>query len=347
MKKVLFLSLSGIGNYVVQAPTIAAAKKANPSWHITVWVAPRGTAALASNDANVDEVIEMPIKHSVVGHITQIMRLRRSHFDIAIVLAPGQLVKSALYMILAGIPKRIGMEYSLRGKQTDLFLTDAIPEPQEPTHDIERNLAMLNPLDISTSVHEPYAIAIPQSHIQQADSIITSLSIPSDRQIIGIHAGSAPDIMYKRWPLDYFISLSKQLITNHNVYILVFGGDDEEEDKERLVSAIQREIPNSVASITGDLLVVAAVMQHCTSFVSNDSGLMHLAAAAGVRTLGLFGPTDEARTGPRGNMSETIRAAGTTPIYSPKDIPLLDKESHASMQAISPELVLSRLALHL
>ena len=58
-KSVLFVSLSGIGNLVMQLPTIATLKKAHPTWHITVWVAPRGTKEIIEAQSSIDEVIEM------------------------------------------------------------------------------------------------------------------------------------------------------------------------------------------------------------------------------------------------------------------------------------------------
>src|SRR5688572_28448349 len=113
--RVLIVARSGIGNYLMQMPAIKALKEAHADWHITVWVAPRGTRALVENDPHVDEVIEEHYKQSLAGHAHLIMRLRKEKFDIGIVLSPGQLVKSAAYLYLAGIPRRIGSAYSFRG----------------------------------------------------------------------------------------------------------------------------------------------------------------------------------------------------------------------------------------
>src|SRR3989344_9589702 len=98
--RVLFLSLSGIGNLLIQLPTIEALKKARPNWHITVWVVPRGTKAIAESQSYIDDVIEMPISVSpparggVRGdgsiawqHVKNIIALRKSRFDIGIVLS--------------------------------------------------------------------------------------------------------------------------------------------------------------------------------------------------------------------------------------------------------------------
>jgi heptosyltransferase-2 len=56
-----------------------------------------------------------------------------------------------------------------------------------------------------------------------------------------------------------------------------------------------------------DIRTTAALIGKCSLFLSNDSGLMHVAAAAGVRTIGIFGPTDHVRTAPRGRGNLVVR----------------------------------------
>lgn len=350
-KKVLLLSLSGIGNYLMQSVAIAALKSAHPGWHITVWVAPRGTRALAENDPNVDEVIEMPIKASLTQHIRQILRLRRLRFDVAITLSPGQLLKSAAYMFLAGIPQRIGNAYPLLGSPASRFLvTDAIIE--KPTaHDIEQNLALLGPLRIPSSLlpSTHYTLQITKDHQATADAILQKAGIPSDRTLVGIHAGSAPDLAFKRWPAERFAEVAAELIQRHTAHILLFGGPDEEDQKQQLRDLILSSLPPTTSSllpislISSSLLTTAAIMQKCRLILANDSGLMHLAAAAGVPVIGIFGPTNEALTGPRGRDSAVIRAPGKQPVYQTENGNTFGNMPHASLLAITPAMVLARL----
>ena len=88
-------------------------------------------------------------------------------------------------------------------------------------------------------------------------------------------------------------------------------------------------------------------MQQCTLFVSNDSGLMHLAAATGTKTFGLFGPTNEQRTSPRGPHSYVIRAAGTKPVFDVNEHYDLSLKPHPTILAITPEQVIQTLEQHL
>jgi lipopolysaccharide heptosyltransferase II len=340
-KKVLFLALSGIGNLVMQLPTIRELKKAHPNWHITIWVAPRGTSTLAHTEPSINEVIEMPIKASVSQHIKQVLQLRKRNFDIGIVLSPGQLMKSAAYLALAGIPKRIGNTYPTKNNShSKLFLTDTITENIH-LHDIEQNLLLLTLLGIEPNPVPYYSIEVPEENTQEAARIVKS----TDSLIIGMHPGSASGFEWKRWPLDRYAEVARILIQeNPHARILVVGGKDEEDQKQALVDMINKD-KEAAQSITAPLLTTAAVIQQCNVFISNDSGLMHIAAALRVPTLGLFGPTDEAQTGPRGKNSFTLRASDTAAVYNTEQAYSFGSTPHENMLGITVQMVIDRVHL--
>lgn len=339
-KKVLFLALSGIGNFLMQSPTIQALKSAHPEWHVTVWVAPRGTRALAEADSTIDKVIEAPIKFTT-QHFRLVHRLAREHFEIGIVLSPGQLWKSAAHLYLAGVRQRIGHRYPFAGSnKSNFLLTDAVEEKLQ-THDIEQNLALLAPLgiDVAAFQNQPYALEIPERNRAAAKELLTKLPVQNETMRVGFHAGSAPNFLWKRWPAERFIAVGRELITRRGAHILLFG-DEAEHD---LNKEVQRGLGERATIITSDLLTTAAVIADCDLFLSNDSGLMHAAVAVGVLTFGLFGPTDERETGPRGQRSHVIRAVGTTPAYHTEKNPTLGVSSHESMLNLTPGHVLATL----
>lgn len=334
-KKVLIVALSGIGNFLMQTPVIDAIKKAHPTWNVTVWVSPRGTRTLAQHRVSVDEVIEAPIKNSLVGHLTTIYKLRTTHYNLAIVLSPGQLIKSAAYLWLAGIPKRIGHQYPLFGRNTGFLLTNSIPE-NPALHDIEQNLNLLKPLGINYSPQPTtYSLPLPLKQQKQAEELMTKLQIPTSKRLLGLHPGSAPNFLWKRWPLKRFSELAKHCIAR-NYHVLIFGGPDE----ARLKNKLKQWLGNDATVIEADLLTTAAVAQHCQLFISNDSGLMHISAATDVPTLGLFGPTDEHQTGPRGKHSWSLRAPGTEPIYNTERNVDLGTAPHETLRALTAQTVI-------
>ncbi|MBI3251438.1 MAG: lipopolysaccharide heptosyltransferase II [Candidatus Andersenbacteria bacterium] len=344
---ILLLSLSGIGNFLMQSPVFAALKATYPQSRLTVWVAPRGTKILARNNRHIDNVIQMPIKkNSLPKHLANIQALRREKFDTAIVLSPGNLVKSAIYLRLAGISRRIGNSYLLgKNPHSSFLLTDTVPE-DETLHDVEQNLRLLEPLGIPLPKEQTaYNIYISEHARQKASEILKAYDLqPATHKLIGFHAGSAPDFLWKRWPLRNFATVAKELIKKYNAHLLLFGGPDEDAQKKELQQLIGI---HHASLISANLLTTAAIMQRCEAVVSNDSGLMHLAAASGTLTYGLFGPTSEVHTGPCGPKSYVIRATGTVPSYHTESNYNLGSKPHASMLAITPELVLSKIEPYL
>ncbi len=335
--RILLVALSGIGNFIMQSPVFAALKSSQPGCQLTVWVAPRGTRTLAENNPAIAAVIEAPIKQPWNKQLAHLLRLRRANFDVGIVLSPGQQIKSAAFLWAAGIPKRIGSAYPLGARPNSAWLlTDGVVEITG-LHDIEQNLRLLRPLLVTAAAGEPYSINIPASAHDKAEKILADLNLV-DKKLLGIHAGSAPDFLWKRWPLARFANVAKHFIAK-GYAILIFGGPDELAQKKDL----SRQIGQHSYLIDSGLLTATALLKKCSVVLANDSGLMHLAAAAGANTFGIFGPTDERLTGPRGRRSHVIRAAGTTPVYHTEKNYNLGRSPHESLMALTSDQVIIEL----
>ena len=114
----------------------------------------------------------------------------------------------------------------------------------------------------------------------------------------------------KIWPGERFAELAQRLTAKDGILpdarIVVFGGPGEEALAAATVQALP---PERSLDFTGrlDLLTIAAALQRSSLYIGNDSGLMHLAAAAGVPTLGLFGPSREEVYGPWGERNAAVR----------------------------------------
>ncbi|GAA0585717.1 glycosyltransferase family 9 protein [Caenispirillum bisanense] len=99
----------------------------------------------------------------------------------------------------------------------------------------------------------------------------------------------------KSWPIDHWIDLTRRLTAADGplpgARVAVFGAPNEREAAAALLAALDGQAVDLVGG--PHLLTVAAALGRCRLYVGNDSGLMHMAAAAGAPTLGLFGPTDD------------------------------------------------------
>lgn len=114
----------------------------------------------------------------------------------------------------------------------------------------------------------------------------------------------------KIWPGERFADLALRLTAPDGILpdarIAVFGGPGEE---ALAADTLQRLPPGRAIDLVGklDLPTISAAMRRCDFYIGNDSGLMHLAAASGVPTLGLFGPSREEIYGPWGEKTAAVR----------------------------------------
>lgn len=339
---ILFVSQSGIGNLIMQLAAIKRFKKEHPEWKVDVWVDPkRNTANLAKIIPDIDEVISAPIKRSALGHVVQIWKMGRQKYQAGVVLYPGQQIKSAAYLWLMNVKQRIGHRYSWLGNpDSALFLSKAITV-RTNTHDVDQNIYLLKEAGLvgEGNEYESYEITIPQKYCLLAERYAQEAKLPADKKFIGLHAGSNKNFSWKRWPAENFATLGKYLVKK-GYHVLLFGNQEE----MRLNKDIRQRIgKHHVSIVSAKLMVTAALIKKCEYFISNDSGLMHLAAAAGTKTYGIFGPTDETRTGPRGTNSQVIRAPGTKPVYDVNDNYDLGTETHDSLTLVTPQMVIAKL----
>jgi len=131
-------------------------------------------------------------------------------------------------------------------------------------------------------------------------------------EIVGplLAMGPASNWVGKIWPIERFAQTSQQLLSPDGPLaggrLLILGGPDDSRMVEELRMASAR---GRCIDLTGkvDLLTAYACLKRADLFIGNDSGLMHIAAAAGTPTIGLFGPSDERRYAPWGEHARAVR----------------------------------------
>lgn len=115
----------------------------------------------------------------------------------------------------------------------------------------------------------------------------------------------------KEWPLANYIELAKTLLTGPCAGFrpVIICAEHEREKAQPMLAALAQHRPLDLTS-GAHLLTIFAVMQRAQGFIGNDSGLMHIAAAAGIPTLGLFGPTPSTVYQPWGSRASHLDAPG-------------------------------------
>ena len=133
--------------------------------------------------------------------------------------------------------------------------------------------------------------------------------IPDGPPVLALGPGSTHE--HKRWPSDRFAELAVRLTGPDGILpggrVAVIGSPAERAQAEPVLAAVDPSRRIDLMSNT-PLLTAAACLQRCALYIGNDGGQMHLSAAAGVPTLGLFGPTPAHHYRPWGERSDYVQA---------------------------------------
>ncbi|MDD5638651.1 MAG: glycosyltransferase family 9 protein, partial [Candidatus Pacebacteria bacterium] len=178
-------------------------------------------------------------------------------------------------------------------------------------HDVDQNMNLLKIFGLNPDNEErKLTFYISEEDKKFAEDFLKKNHLEND-SLVGIHPGAGGAInknwqgFSKRWPEENFIKLCDKLIEEKSAKILIFGGPEEIELKNKI-----RNLSNykeNITLINKSLKHSAAIIQRCNLFISNDSGLMHIATVFNVPTIGIFGPSDYKRTTPYGENSYIVR----------------------------------------
>ncbi len=171
-----------------------------------------------------------------------------------------------------------------------------------PEHETDIALSILESAGIPTHIRIP-EYQVSEEAARDAEDMLTRASVPEDRPIIACHVGSP--VPRKRWPTPRFATLIERL-TDEGAHVILVGGVTEDVLAREVLEVTNAKPTDLTGRTTFEQL--AAVLRRCACFVGNDSAPMHLAAAVGVPTIGLFFATDPKRFGPRGPSASVVQA---------------------------------------
>lgn len=136
-------------------------------------------------------------------------------------------------------------------------------------------------------------VFLPQTAVAHAESLLVEAGIQSQRTLIGVCPSAKHN--NKMWLKERFAETAAVLTREQGGAVLLFGaGESEEHRCQEVKDMIEQQSPGlTVLNLAGrlSLLQTAAMMDHCSVVVTNDSGLMHLAAARKRKVVAIFGPT--------------------------------------------------------
>jgi heptosyltransferase II len=185
------------------------------------------------------------------------------------------------------ITKRIGYRENALG-----FLTDTIDVKPQKLHRVDYYFSVLQLIGINPNELDikKYVYPLSSDDKEWAKSFLKN-HVSSDFFLLAIHPGGANLLVTRRWPLENFITVGKWVIKNSRGTVILIGGKEDIEVCDAIASELKSGCINICNQTT--LKQTAAILSFCNACLTNDTGILHLAAAVGVPNIfAIFGPTD-------------------------------------------------------
>jgi ADP-heptose:LPS heptosyltransferase len=278
-----------LGDFLLATPALRAIRETFPAARIAI-VVREYFQDVARMVPYVDEVMvfrERATRWSWSRGTAFYRRLRRG-WDLTVVL--NTVSHSLTSDVLASLSRAryvLGSGARVFAGSRRNFLYNLIaPGPDGERHQTLQNLDIVQYIGISTHDYSP-RIEVPDSEERVAHRELEARGIVPGRRVIGFHLGAGKEP--NRWPVARFGELAARLSGSNGAQVVLFWGPKEEDLRRQFV---EQAGPRTVEAGHPELRKLAAMFRRCDALVCNDTGIMHLAAAAGVRLVAIFGPTD-------------------------------------------------------
>jgi len=297
--KILVIGPSWVGDMVMSQSLYRVLRDTRPDCEIDV-LAPAWSEAILARMPEVRRAINLPLAHGELGWSKRralAASLREEHYEQAILL-PNSL-KSALIPWLARIPLRTGWRGEMRyGLLNDLRRLDAVQLPLM----VERFVALGLPAGATLPAPIPAPALVAEAAAAQHTA--EGFGLDTTRPILalcpGAEFGSA-----KRWPETHFAELAVHYL-QQGWQVCLYGSGNDAAVTAAIHSSCQAHGDCFDLAGRTSLGAVVDLLSLSSAVASNDSGLMHIAAALGRPTVAIYGPTSPGFTPPLSECSATL-----------------------------------------
>jgi heptosyltransferase-2 len=289
--KILVLALSGIGDALMFTPALTLTRQAVPDAQIDAVVMFKGVQDMFLRNKKFNNVFFFDFLNRGFLPALKFLSGLRKQYDATISVYPSNRKEYNLVNFFLGAPKRAGVRYLRMDVQNFGFLNNVRTVEDDRQHNVLHNIRLCEKL-LGVRFQEEPDLDFPlfDEDLQFSERWLDSMKVGATDVVVGFHPGGSTlkNHINKRWAPDKFAQLGKTLAQRHGAKVLVFGGHEEDDVKQTVASAIPSS--HGIAVHTDNLAHTAAIMRRCDAFVSNDSSLLHVAAALKRKTVLIAGP---------------------------------------------------------
>ena len=294
-----------MGDMLLATPALRAIKESRPEAQLGIVTSTLNRGVLLNNPS-LSRVFTYD-KRNPLSHLKLILDLRRERYDLVIVLHTVSFsFTSVLLAVLSGARVRSGsasrrIEHDLSGSYFSIVLPLPGEGVLESMNEAEHNLYPLRAIGLDTADISPQMVPSRQSESWAGLMARECWGHGEIKLVVHPGAGKTENV----WPPDKFASVVNGLKAAGNVGLAVIEGPRD----APFVTAFNEACDVKGTVVRGRTIGdVAALMVNADLVLCNDTGVMHVAAAAGARTLAVFGPTDPGRWAPRTGCLHIVRA---------------------------------------
>jgi heptosyltransferase-2/heptosyltransferase-3 len=285
-----------IGDVVMATAALGALRRAHPDAHIA-WAVGTWSRPALEGHPHLDALLDTgdaanPVR-TAGGMLHMVRLLRAGRFDalVSLMRSPGMSIAA----LLSGIPVRAGLDSGGRGFG---YTHRARIDPAQPRHEAELYLDVVRALGIDSGAARAFVPVDAQA--QAIVRMARAAAGAGDRYLV-VHPGGGrnPGMMLdaKRYPPEALAQVADALADRMGCAVVVIGGAGD----RALVEAVRARLRAPSAALIGMAFrAVAALAVDALVYIGSDTGMTHLAAAAGAPTVAIFGPTDPRRYAPFG-----------------------------------------------
>jgi ADP-heptose:LPS heptosyltransferase len=299
-KRVLVFCLSGLGDAIMVSPALAALADRPERFRLTMLTMFPSVAEYLREQNFTDDVRLIDfLKGSKPEVFRRLWGLRRERFDISVVTYPHNRIEYNAVSRVIGARQRIGFRYQ-RQRHVNLSWLNHVVLDEDPTlHVVQENLrwaARLTGEGVDAIPDDMWFRNSPESN-HAADDFLRAQHLEQASPLIGIHpsCNALKNQQNRCWPPHHFVQFVERMAAQlPAARFLLFEGPMD----AQLAQMIRQNTQSVAVARMLPVRVVGALVRHCNLFVSNCSGLIHIAAACKVPTVGIYGPTNPTWDGP-------------------------------------------------
>jgi lipopolysaccharide heptosyltransferase I len=299
--RICIIKPSSLGDIAHSLPILPALRRLFPVAQ-TTWVVNRSFKNLLEAHPDLDRVLSYERGKSGItleGFVQTsrlLARLREERFDL--VLDLQGLLRSGLMAAATRAEVRVGPADAREG--ASLFYTHTVEAPRTQLHAVERVLKWAEALGLETP-EASFRLPVRAEDRRWARHLLGEA--PRPHLILNLGARW----LTKRWPPEHFADIARRAVARFGAGLVTVGSADDRPLIDRFRESLG---PLPVLDLSGrtSLMQLAALAREAGLFLSNDTGPLHLAAAAGANVVGIYTCTDPRLTGPFGPRAATVRS---------------------------------------